>query len=178
MCGIVAVFNISNQSKELRQQVLNMSKKVRHRGPDWSGIFCGDNAILAHERLAVVDPQSGKQPLISKDGNLVLAVNGEIYNHQIFRKELAGKYEFLTQSDCEVILPLYSEKGISFIEDLNGIFAFALYDIENDCYLIVRDHIGVMPLYHGWDTKGNYYVASELKSLEGICKKISSLQLS
>lgn len=172
MCGIVAVFNISNQSKELRQQVLNMSKKVRHRGPDWSGIFCGDNAILAHERLAVVDPQSGKQPLISKDGNLVLAVNGEIYNHQIFRKELAGKYEFLTQSDCEVILPLYSEKGINFIEDLNGIFAFALYDIENDCYLIVRDHIGVMPLYHGWDTKGNYYVASELKSLEGICKKI------
>lgn len=172
MCGIVAVFNISNQSKELRQQVLNMSKKVRHRGPDWSGIFCGDNAILAHERLAVVDPQSGKQPLISKDGNLVLAVNGEIYNHQIFRKELAGKYEFLTQSDCEVILPLYSEKGISFIEDLNGIFAFALYDIENNCYLIVRDHIGVMPLYHGWDTKGNYYVASELKSLEGICKKI------
>jgi len=172
MCGIVAVFNINNYSEQLRQQVLNMSKKVRHRGPDWSGIYCDDNAILAHERLAIVDPQSGGQPLISQDENLILAVNGEIYNHQEIRNALAGKYQFLTKSDCEVILALYFEKGINFIEDLNGIFAFALYDKKNDCYLIVRDHIGIFPLYQGWDAEGNYYVASELKALEGNCKKI------
>ena len=172
MCGIVAVFNINNYSEQLRQQVLNMSKKVRHRGPDWSGIYCDDNAILAHERLAIVDPQSGGQPLISQDENLILAVNGEIYNHQEIRNALAGKYQFLTKSDCEVILALYFEKGINFIEDLNGIFAFALYDKKKDCYLIVRDHIGIFPLYQGWDAEGNYYVASELKALEGNCKKI------
>ncbi len=172
MCGIVAVFDIQNNSEELRQQVLEMSKKVRHRGPDWSGIYCGENTILAHERLSIVDPQSGGQPLYSKDGNLVLAVNGEIYNHQKIRKELADKYEFQTQSDCEVILALYQEKGMDFIEELNGIFAFALYDKKNDCYLIGRDHMGIIPLYQGWDKEGNYYVASELKSLEGVCNKI------
>jgi len=164
MCGIVAVFGINVYSKQLRQKVLNMSKIVRHRGPDWSGIYCYDNAILAHERLAIVDPQSGGQPLISQDENLILAVNGEIYNHQEIRNALAGKYQFLTKSDCEVILALYFEKGINFIEDLNGIFAFALYDKKKDCYLIV--------LYQGWDAEGNYYVASELKALEGNCKKI------
>ncbi len=172
MCGIVAVFDIQNNSEELRQQVLEMSKKMRHRGPDWSGIYCGDHTILAHERLSIVDPQSGGQPLYSKDGNLVLAVNGEIYNHQEIRKELADKYEFQTKSDCEVILALYQEKGINFIDELNGIFAFALYDKKNDCYLIGRDHMGIIPLYQGWDKSGNYYVASELKSLEGICNKI------
>jgi len=149
-----------------------MSKKIRHRGPDWSGIFSNEKAILAHERLSIVDPESGKQPLFSKDGKLVLAVNGEIYNHQEIRKQFEGKYEFLTKSDCEVILALYREKGADFLEDLNGIFAFALYDIENDIFLIGRDHIGIIPLYQGWDKEGTYYVASELKALEGYCSEI------
>lgn len=172
MCGIVGVFDLKVDSKELRTQVLEMSKKIRHRGPDWSGIYCGDKAILAHERLAIVDPQSGGQPLFSKDKKLVLAVNGEIYNHQELRKQLEGEYEFQTKSDCEVILALYRKKGPKFIEDLNGIFGFALYDVENDSYLIARDHIGVIPLYIGWDKFGNFYVASELKALEGYCNKI------
>ena len=156
----------------MRPQVLQMSKTIRHRGPDWSGIFSSDNAILAHERLAIVDPRSGRQPLYSKDGKLVLAVNGEIYNHREIRKQFEGKYEFLTQSDCEVILALYREKGPDFLEELNGIFAFALYDIENNRFLIGRDHIGIIPLYQGWDKQGAYYVASELKALEGYCNKI------
>ncbi|MES2139108.1 MAG: asparagine synthase B [Bacteroidota bacterium] len=172
MCGIVGVFDLKVDSKELRTQVLEMSKKIRHRGPDWSGIYCGDKAILAHERLAIVDPQSGGQPLFSKDKKLVLAVNGEIYNHQELRKQLEGEYEFQTKSDCEVILALYRKKGSKFIEELNGIFGFALYDVENDSYLIARDHIGVIPLYIGWDKFGNFYVASELKALEGYCNKI------
>lgn len=171
MCGIVCVFSNKNGVNELRPKILEMSKKVRHRGPDWSGVYCGDNVIFAHERLAIVDPKSGGQPLYSKDRNLVLAANGEIYNHQELRKEV-GDYEFMTESDCEVILALYRKKGISFINELNGIFAFALYDVENDCYFIARDHIGVMPLYMGWDKHGNFYVASELKALEGICNKI------
>jgi len=174
MCGIVAVFDVKQTSDQLRAQVLEMSKKVRHRGPDWSGIYSSDNAILAHERLAIVDPQSGRQPLISADGNLILAVNGEIYNHQEIREQLGDVYEFQTKSDSEVILALYQEKGVDFLEDLNGIFAFALYDKTNNAYLIGRDHIGIIPLYQGWDAEGNYYVASELKSLEGVCKKIEA----
>ena len=170
MCGIVCVFSKNNGVKDLRKNVLEMSKKVRHRGPDWSGIYCGDNVIFAHERLAIVDPKSGKQPLYSKDMDLILAANGEIYNHEDLRKE-TGDYEFLTESDCEVILALYRKKGIEFIHELNGIFAFALYDKENDCYFIARDHIGVMPLYMGTDKLGNFYVASELKALEGVCNK-------
>jgi asparagine synthase (glutamine-hydrolysing) len=172
MCGIVCAFDIKQSVLELRPQILNMSKRIRHRGPDWSGIFSDDKAILAHERLSIVDPESGKQPLFSKDRKLVLAVNGEIYNHQEIRKHFEGKYEFLTKSDCEVILALYREKGPDFLEDLNGIFAFALYDIENDIYMVGRDHIGIIPLYQGWDTEGTYYVASELKALEGYCTKI------
>ena len=172
MCGIVCAFNIKQPVDELRPQILNLSKKIRHRGPDWSGIYSNDNAILAHERLAIVDPASGRQPLYSKDGKLVLAVNGEIYNHQEIRRRLEGSYEFLTKSDCEVILALYREKGPNFLEELNGIFAFALYDIENDVFLIGRDHIGIIPLYQGWDDYGTYYVASELKALEGQCTLI------
>jgi asparagine synthase (glutamine-hydrolysing) len=172
MCGIVGVFDLKSKAEVLRPKVLEMSKKVRHRGPDWSGIYCGEKAILAHERLSIVDPQSGKQPLYSKDGNLILAVNGEIYNHLAIREQMKGKYEFLTNSDCEVILALYKEKGADFLEDLNGIFAFALYDQEKDAYLIARDHIGIIPLYIGWDQNGNFYVASELKALECACNKI------
>jgi asparagine synthase (glutamine-hydrolysing) len=172
MCGIVGVFDLKVNHLELKPTVLKMSKKVRHRGPDWSGIFYCEKAILAHERLSIVDPESGRQPLYSKDRNLILAVNGEIYNHQEIRKRYESTYEFQTHSDCEVILPLYRDKGPEFLEEMNGIFAFALYDREKDCYFIARDHIGIIPLYMGWDQYGNFYVASELKALEGICKKI------
>ena len=173
------------QSDALRQKALRMSQKIRHRGPDWSGIHCAGSAILAHERLSIVDPESGKQPLLSPDGKLVLAVNGEIYNHQHLRCELAGSYEFQTGSDCEVILGLYrsltpgpSRKGEGsghvqveqMLERLNGIFAFALYDVERDAFLIARDPIGVIPLYIGYDSDGTVYVASELKALEGQCE--------
>jgi asparagine synthase (glutamine-hydrolysing) len=172
MCGIVGAFDLRQKAADLRPQILGMSKKIRHRGPDWSGIFCSDKAILAHERLSIVDPQSGGQPLYSKDKKLVLAVNGEIYNHMEIRKRFEGKYEFLTHSDCEVILALYRKLGPDFLEELNGIFAFALYDVEKDIYVIGRDHMGIIPLYQGWDQMGQYYVASELKALEGVCNKI------
>ena len=172
MCGIVAAFDLKTEAATLRKQILDMAKTIRHRGPDWSGIYLGNKAILAHERLSIVDPASGKQPLYRRDGKIVLAVNGEIYNHQDLRRRFEGRYDFTTQSDCEVILALYQEKGPDIFEDLSGIFAFALYDAENDCYLIGRDPIGVIPLYQGWDAEGNYYVASELKALEGVCRKI------
>ena len=185
MCGFVGVFDLKTQDQPvdqvlkeaLRAQVLEMSRKIRHRGPDWSGVYTGDNAILSHERLAIVDPLSGKQPLVSDDNSIILAVNGEIYNHQEIRKAFEGKYSFKTQSDCEVILPLYKkyvESGdfTAMMEELSGIFAFALYDSKRDCYMIGRDEIGVIPLYQGWDKAGRYYVASELKSLEGVCQTI------
>ena len=171
MCGIVAIFNIQEQAPELRRKALRMSQKIRHRGPDWSGIYCGGSAILAHERLSIVDPESGKQPLFSPDKKQVLAVNGEIYNHQAIRRQYADKYQFQTGSDCEVILALYREKGIHFLEDISGIFAFALYDAEKDEFLIARDPIGVIPLYIGYDADGKVYVASELKALEGNCDR-------
>jgi asparagine synthase (glutamine-hydrolysing) len=171
MCGIVCAFDIKQSSETLRPQVLEMAKSIRHRGPDWSGIFSDDKAILAHERLAIVDPASGKQPLFSKDKTLVLAANGEIYNHRELRQQFKD-YPFQTQSDCEVILALYKEKGTGFIDELNGIFGFALYDVEKDEYFIARDHMGIIPLYMGWDKYGSFYVASELKALEGVCTKI------
>lgn len=204
MCGFVGAFDLNSGStpidqglkEELRAQLLSMSKKIRHRGPDWSGVWTGENAILSHERLAIVDPLSGKQPLISDDEKIILAVNGEIYNHKEIRNQFAGTYNFKTQSDCEVIIPLYKEAvakaesqlsatlnhgnfqdvlkitDFDFLEKLSGIFAFALYDSERDIYMIARDEIGVIPLYQGWDSKGHYYVASELKALEGICGTI------
>lgn len=171
MCGIVAIFNVKEQTPELRTKALGMSKKIRHRGPDWSGIHCSGSAILAHERLSIVDPESGGQPLFSPDGKQVLAVNGEIYNHKEIRARYQGRYDFQTGSDCEVILALYRDKGIDFLEDLNGIFAFALYDEEQDTFLIARDHIGVIPLYIGYNDDGKVFVASELKALEGECDR-------
>ena len=171
MCGIVAIFNIQEQTPELRQKALRMSQKIRHRGPDWSGIYNGGSAILSHERLSIVDPESGKQPLFSPDMKQILAVNGEIYNHQDIRRQYTEKYQFQTGSDCEVILALYREKGIDFLEDLSGIFAFALYDAEKDEFLIARDPIGVIPLYIGYDDDGKVYVASEMKALEGNCDR-------
>lgn len=182
MCGIVSIFNIQEQTQELRQKALRMSAKIRHRGPDWSGIYCGGSAILAHERLSIVDPESGKQPLFSPDKKQVLAVNGEIYNHLSIRKKFEGKYQFQTGSDCEVILALYREwiatvkqdeaVGIPpFLEQLSGIFAFALYDAERNEFIVARDPIGVIPLYIGYDNDGKIYVASELKALEGQCNE-------
>ncbi|MBR1715715.1 MAG: asparagine synthase B [Treponema sp.] len=180
MCGFVGAFDLSvggqpigdALKEELRKQILEQSKTIRHRGPDWSGVYTGENAILSHERLAIVDPLSGKQPLVSDDGKIILAVNGEIYNHKEIRAEFEGKYSFKTKSDCEVIIPLYKTYGTEFLEKLSGIFAFALYDSEKDVYLIGRDEIGVIPLYQGWDKHGRYYVASELKALEGYCTSI------
>ncbi|MDA8559161.1 asparagine synthase B [Flavobacteriaceae bacterium] len=172
MCGIVCALDLKQSSDLLRSQVLEMSKKVRHRGPDWNGIHCGKNVLLAHERLAIVDPASGNQPIYSDDKNLILAANGEIYNHQQLRAQLSSDYAFQTNSDCEIILALYKEKGVNFIDDLNGIFGFVLYDEQNDEYLIARDHMGIIPLYMGWDKHGTFYISSELKALEGICNKI------
>ena len=172
MCGIIGVFDLKKSAGELRPQILEMSKKLRHRGPDWSGIYCGEKAIIAHERLSIVDPQSGRQPLYSKDRKLILGVNGEIYNHREIRERYKDRYEFMTMSDCEVILALYADKGTDFLDELNGIFAFVLYDEVNDCYMAARDHMGIVPLYRGWDIYGNHFFASELKALEGICKKI------
>ena len=172
MCGIVCAFDLKQDSESLRPQILEMSKKIRHRGPDWSGIYSSDNAIMGHERLAIVDPTSGKQPLLNEEETLVLAANGEIYNHLELRKQFKGKYNFRTDSDCEIILALYQEKGVDFVDDLNGIFAFAIYDNKKDEYFIARDHMGIIPLYMGWDINGTFYVASELKALEGICSKI------
>tara|TARA_S200000501_G_scaffold186893_1_gene175760 strand:+ start:200 stop:1867 length:1668 start_codon:yes stop_codon:yes gene_type:complete len=172
MCGIVCAFNLIGDKDLIRSNILEMAQKVRHRGPDWSGIYSSDNAILAHERLAIVDPTSGKQPIISEDGLKVIAVNGEIYNHKNLKNRFAADYNFRTESDCEVILALYEKKGINFLNDLNGIFAFALYDSSNDKYLIARDHMGIIPLYMGWDKDDIFYISSELKSLEGVCDKI------
>ncbi|MCK7592024.1 asparagine synthase B [Subsaxibacter sp. CAU 1640] len=171
MCGIVCAFELKQKAEDLRPQLLEMAKIIRHRGPDWSGIYNNEKAILAHERLAIVDPASGKQPLLSEDKQLILAANGEIYNHRQLRKQFPD-YKFQTESDCEVILALYKEKGVDFVDELNGIFGFAIYDVEKDEYFIARDHMGIIPLYIGWDQNGTFYVASELKALEGYCTKI------
>jgi len=172
MCGIVCAFDLKSSSSILRPQILDMAKKIRHRGPDWSGIYSNKNAILAHERLAIVDPISGQQPIYSDDKKLILAANGEIYNHLELKNKYSTNYNFTTESDCEIILALYKKIGKSFINHLNGIFAFAIYDSINNKYLIARDHMGIIPLYMGWDSDGTFYIASELKSLEGICNKI------
>lgn len=171
MCGIVCAFELKQKAEDLRPQLLEMAKKIRHRGPDWSGIYNNDKAIMVHERLAIVDPASGRQPLLSEDKKLILAANGEIYNHRALRMQFPD-YKFQTESDCEVILALYNEKGVDFLDEMSGIFGFAIYDVEKDEYFIARDHMGIIPLYIGWDQNGTFYVASELKALEGYCTKI------
>jgi len=172
MCGILCAFDLKQNTDSIRPQILEMSKKLRHRGPDWSGIYDAPHAVLSHERLAIVDPTSGKQPLISPSKKLILAANGEIYNHRQLRSTCESTYEFQTESDCEIILALYEKEGKEFVHKLNGIFAFAIYDQEQDSYFIARDHMGIIPLYMGWDGNGTFYVASELKALEGVCSKI------
>ncbi len=176
MCSIFAILDIQTDATPLRQVALEMSKLLRHRGPDWSGIYASDKAILAHERLAIVDIEHGAQPLLSEDESLILAVNGEIYNHKELKAELGDKYSYQTNSDCEVILALYQEYGTEFLDKLNGIFAFVLYDKRTDSYLIGRDHMGIIPLYTGHDTEGNFYVASEMKALMPVCKTVETFK--
>ena len=171
MCGIVCAYNENIEMEGRRTQLLSMSKQIRHRGPDWSGIYVDNDAILAHERLAIVDPVSGGQPLFSQNKKLVLAVNGEIYNHGALR-QLTPNYDYQTGSDCEVILGLYQSEGMAFVDKLNGIFAFVLYDADQNLFFAARDHMGIIPLYMGWDAQGTLYFASELKALEGQCNKI------
>jgi len=173
MCGIVAIYN--NQirfDKDMRSKCLEMSKKVRHRGPDWSGIYSADNAILAHERLSIVDIKSGRQPLFSNDENIILTVNGEIYNHLDFRNSSKIDYEYQTNSDCEVIIPLYKKYGCELVNHINGIFSFFIYNKSENSFFVARDPIGVIPLYMGNDDNGTYYFSSEMKCLVGKCSKI------
>ncbi|WP_241585347.1 asparagine synthase B [Rosenbergiella epipactidis] len=173
MCSIFGVLDLQTETTELRKKALELSGLMRHRGPDWSGIFADDHAILAHERLSIVDVNNGAQPLYNADRTHVLAVNGEIYNHHTLRSALQDKYAFQTGSDCEVILALYQEKGIDFLDDLQGMFAFILYDTVKQSWLIGRDHIGIIPLYYGHDEHGNLFVASEMKALVPVCRTIN-----
>src|SRR3989339_1057155 len=172
MCGILGIFDLVDDVELLRKKALTLSKRLRHRGPDWSGIFCNDQAILVHERLAIVDVDHGAQPLISKETGAVLAANGEIYNHKLLAQSLKHPHEFQTKSDCEVILYLYEEMGTNFLNLIEGIFAFVLYDPRQGAYLIARDHIGIVPLYWGWDENGQLYVTSELKAIVDTCRRV------
>ncbi|MFD1801706.1 asparagine synthase B [Mixta tenebrionis] len=172
MCSIFGVLDLKSDASELRKKALELSRLMRHRGPDWSGVYADEDAILVHERLSIVDVNNGAQPLYNAARTHVLAVNGEIYNHQALRAELSDRYAFQTGSDCEVILALYQEKGIDFLDDLQGMFAFILYDSEKKSWLIGRDHIGIIPLYMGNDEHGNLFVASEMKSLVPVCRSI------
>ncbi len=172
MCSILGILDIKSDPEQLRTKALELSSLMRHRGPDWSGIFASDKAILAHERLSIVDVNTGSQPLYNKDKTLVLAVNGEIYNHQEIRNQYKDRYEFQTGSDCEVILALYQEKGVDCLDELQGMFAFILYDMTKNTYFIGRDHIGIIPLYMGHDEHGSLFVASEMKALVPICKTL------
>src|SRR5690348_6169219 len=173
MCSIFGMFDLQpgDDVAALRRQALELSRRQRHRGPDWSGVFVDDKVILVHERLAIVDPASGAQPLRSRDGTLALAVNGEIYNHRELRA--ASAYDFTTGSDCEVINALYRGGDVDFVDRLNGIFAFALWDTAAQRYLIARDPIGVCPLYWGHDAQGRLCVASEMKALVGVCADVA-----
>ena len=176
MCSIFGIFDLQSgdDAQALRREALERSQRQRHRGPDWSGVYLDTGAILVHERLAIVDPAGGSQPLRSQDGDLALAVNGEIYNHRELKRELAQPYAFQTESDCEIINALYREDTpASFLNRLNGIFAFALWDKAHGRALVARDPIGVVPLYWGHDAQGRLRVASEMKALEGDCKDVA-----
>ena len=172
MCSIFGVLELRQDLKSVRKMALRQSRLLRHRGPDWSGIYAVDNAVLAHERLSIVDVNTGAQPILSESGRQALAVNGEIYNHQDIRDRFEGNYEFRTQSDCEVILPLYLEKGTQFLEELSGMYAFCLYDEEKDFWMMARDPIGIIPLYYGHDAHGQLFVASEMKALMDVCNQV------
>jgi len=172
MCSIFGVLEVRQDLTTVRQMALRQSRLLRHRGPDWSGIYSADHAVLAHERLSIVDVNTGAQPILSESGRQALAVNGEIYNHQDIRDRFEDRYAFRTQSDCEVILPLYLEHGPDFLEELCGMYAFCLYDEEQDRWMMARDPIGIIPLYYGHDANGQLFVASEMKALMDVCNQV------
>ncbi len=172
MCSILGILNLDPGASVDRPRALHLSSLQRHRGPDWSGTFQEAGVMLVHERLAVVDPASGAQPLYGTDDNTVLAVNGEIYNHKELAEGLEQPFDFRTESDCEVLLPLYEQRDAAFVSQLNGIFAFVLYDRERNRTLVARDPMGVVPLYMGWDEEGTLFVASEMKALVPVCKTV------
>ncbi|KAL4873148.1 hypothetical protein BDV12DRAFT_160462 [Aspergillus spectabilis] len=175
MCGIFACHHHPDV-QAFKPQALRLAKAVRHRGPDWSGNFIADKTILCHERLCIVGVDSGAQPLVNDDGSLALAVNGEIYNHRIVRKSLDVEYNYKTHSDCEVIIPLYMKYGLDAPKHLDGMFAWVLFDKEQDRVVAARDPIGVCSFYIGWSsqTPGAVFFASELKSLHPVCDKVQS----
>lgn len=172
MCGFVGIFDFKEPVDSARARALDMAKTVRHRGPDWSGIYVNGRAVLAHERLSIVDVEHGAQPLIDLSAGRALAVNGEIYNHLALRETLKRPHPWRTNSDCEIILYLYDEHGPALCDMLSGDFAFALFDERRHEFLVARDHIGIIPLYIGWDVDGTTYVASEMKALDGVCNSI------
>ena len=172
MCSIFGVLEIRQDRNTVRKMALRQSRLLRHRGPDWSGVHVAGSAVLAHERLSIVDVNTGAQPLLSESGLQSLAVNGEIYNHQDIRDRFEGNYAFRTQSDCEVILPLYLEQGTGFLDELTGMYAFCLYDEDKDFWLMARDPIGIIPLYYGHDAHGQLFVASEMKALMDVCNQV------
>jgi len=172
MCSIFGVLEVRQDLNTVRQMALRQSRLLRHRGPDWSGIYSADHAVLAHERLSIVDVNTGAQPILSESGRQALAVNGEIYNHQAIRDRFEGRYAFRTHSDCEVILPLYLEHGTDFLEHISGMYAFCLYDEERDVWMMARDPIGIIPLYYGHDANGQLFVASEMKALMDVCNQV------
>ncbi|MBQ3678791.1 MAG: asparagine synthase B [Succinivibrio sp.] len=175
MCSIFGIFDIKENSEALRQTALENSRLQLHRGPDWEGIYQGEHAIIVHERLSIVDPQNGAQPLYNENRKHILAVNGEIYNHKQLKTELTVDYKFKTGSDCEVILPLYEEfkrTGKNFIDRLVGDFAFVIYDEEDNTIFAARDHMGINPMYVGTDREGRFYIASEMKALVKVCDSV------
>ena len=175
MCSIFGILEIKDNPEALRRQALEMSRRQLHRGPDWEGIYQGEHAIIVHERLSIVDPSNGAQPLYNNNRTHILAANGEIYNHKQLKTELKTPYNFTTGSDCEVILPLYEEfkkTGEIFLDRLVGDFAFMVYDAKDNTYFIARDHMGIVPLYVGQDNAGRFYVASEMKALTPVCDAV------
>ena len=172
MCSIFCILDIKTGADALRPKAIEYSRLLRHRGPDWSGIYNNDHAVLVHERLAIVDTEHGAQPLYNSDKSLVLAVNGEIYNHKALASQYTPNYQFQTASDCEIIIPMFEKHGSDFIDKLQGMFAFCLYNAADNSYLVARDHMGIIPLYTGYDVDGNFYVASEMKALMPICKMV------
>ncbi|CAN1224762.1 Asparagine synthetase [glutamine-hydrolyzing] 3 [Linum perenne] len=173
MCGILAVFGCIDNSQAKRSRIIELSRRLRHRGPDWSGLHCYEDCYLAHQRLAIVDPASGDQPLYNEDKSIVVTVNGEIYNHKELREKLKS-HQFRTGSDCEVIAHLYEEYGEDFVGMLDGMFSFVLHDTRNKTFIAARDAIGITPLYLGWGLDGSVWFASEMKALSDDCERFVS----
>ncbi|OUZ99119.1 Class II glutamine amidotransferase domain [Macleaya cordata] len=169
MCGILAVLGCSDDSQAKRVRVLELSRRLKHRGPDWSGLYQHGDCFLSHQRLAIVDPASGDQPLFNEDKAIVVTVNGEIYNHEELRKRLPN-HQFRTGSDCDVIAHLYEEYGEDFVDMLDGMFSFVLLDTRDNSFIVARDAIGITSLYIGWGLDGSIWIASEMKGLNDDCE--------